>query len=201
MKAESNTIDVREEILKTAQTIMSGKGFSAVGLNEILAAAGVPKGSFYHYFRSKEAFGEALLQRYFDSYLESMDEMFREPGLDGAERLMRYWRNWLTTQTACDPQSKCLVVKLAAEVADFSEGMRGVLFRGTTRIIKRLAVVIEDGVADQSLAVDDDPFRLAEALYQLWLGASVLAKITKDDAPVKAAMKTTSQLLRRTKAE
>jgi len=40
---------------------MAGKGFSVVGLNEVLKSAGVPKGSFYHYFSSKDAFGEALL--------------------------------------------------------------------------------------------------------------------------------------------
>lgn len=56
--------DVRRSILDVGQRIMAGKGFSAVGLNEVLAAAGVPKGSFYHYFASKEAFGQALLEKY-----------------------------------------------------------------------------------------------------------------------------------------
>lgn len=60
--ATTTTADVRQHILDTAKPIMLRKGFSAVGLNEILQAAGVPKGSFYHYFGSKEAFGEALLE-------------------------------------------------------------------------------------------------------------------------------------------
>ena len=54
--------DVREKILATGQRIIAGKGFSGVGINEILATVGVPKGSFYHYFGSKEAFGEAMLE-------------------------------------------------------------------------------------------------------------------------------------------
>ena len=45
--------DVREKILATGQRIIAGKGFSGVGINEILATVGVPKGSFYHYFGSK----------------------------------------------------------------------------------------------------------------------------------------------------
>ena len=57
------SVDTRQQILDTARGIIVGKGFSAVGLSEILAAAGVPKGSFYHWFRSKEQFGEALLER------------------------------------------------------------------------------------------------------------------------------------------
>ena len=58
MNTEST--DIRQHILDTAKPIILGKGFSAVGLSELLAVAGVPKGSFYHYFKSKELFGEAL---------------------------------------------------------------------------------------------------------------------------------------------
>ena len=61
--------NTRQHILETGQRIIVGKGFASVGLNEILTAAGVPKGSFYHYFASKEQYGQALLQDYFDRYL------------------------------------------------------------------------------------------------------------------------------------
>ncbi len=195
MNTHTAITDVREDLLDTAQAIMSGKGFSAVGLNEILSTAGVPKGSFYYYFASKEAFGEALLRRYFDTYLASMDALFARQDIDGAERLMIYWRNWMNTQTTHDPQSKCLVVKLAAEVADLSEAMRGVLLQGTSGIVKRLAAAIDAARADGTLTVDGNPAELAESLYQLWLGASVLAKITKDDVPLQSAMATTLRIL------
>lgn len=195
MKSAPQNIDVRQKILDAAQAIMSDRGFSAVGLNEILIGAGVPKGSFYYYFKSKEAFGEALLQRYFDDYLESVDQLFGQADLNGAEKLLRYWQNWLTIQTAPDPQNKCLVVKLAAEVADLSDGMRNVLLRGTTGIIAGLTRVIEEGVDDGSLIIDGAPSRLAETLYQMWLGASLLAKISKDDAPLQASMGATRKLL------
>jgi TetR/AcrR family transcriptional repressor of nem operon len=59
--------DTRQHILDTGNRIIAAKGFSAVGLNEILQAAEVPKGSFYHYFKSKEQFGEALLEAFFDT--------------------------------------------------------------------------------------------------------------------------------------
>lgn len=195
MKTATQNIDVRAKILDTAQVIMSGRGFSAVGLNEILMGANVPKGSFYHYFQSKEAFGEALLQRYFDDYLESMGQLFGQADLNGADKVMKYWQNWLTTQTASDPQSKCLVVKLAAEVADLSDGMRNVLLRGTTQIISQLTGAIEAGVADGSLTIEVNPSHAAHTLYQSWLGASLLAKISRDDVPLREAMGATRRLL------
>lgn len=187
--------DVRENILATGQRIMAGKGFSAVGLNEILATAGVPKGSFYHYFGSKDAFGEALLESYFEHYLAELDETLGQPDQTMAERLMAYWQNWQENQSFYDCQGKCLAVKLGAEVADLSETMRLALKRGTTGIIERLANAIESGVADGSLSIEGSAHDNAESLYQLWLGASVMVKIARTTRPFETAIKTTRQIL------
>lgn len=195
MEAETADHDVRSHILETAQTIISGKGFSAVGLNEILRASDVPKGSFYHYFGSKEAFGEELLKSYFSAYLTSLDTLLSRPGLSGAERLMSYWETWLETQSACDPSGKCLVVKLAAEVSDLSENMRVVLQQGTDQVIARLEEAVEDGIVDGSLSGHLDAGTTASTLYQLWLGATLRAKITRDREPMESALKATRGLL------
>lgn len=189
------TSDVRQGILDVGQRIMAAKGYTAVGLNEILATAGVPKGSFYHYFGSKDAFGEALLESYFETYLDEIDKTLSQPGLTMAQRLLNYFRIWQDTQSFQDCQGKCLAVKLGVEVADLSEAMRAVLKRGTSGIIDRLASGIESGLAEGSLAISGTPHEVAQNLYQLWLGASVMVKITKSVQPFETAMSTTRQLL------
>jgi TetR/AcrR family transcriptional repressor of nem operon len=189
------TADVRENILAVGQRIMSGKGFSAVGLNEILVAASVPKGSFYHYFGSKDAFGEALLDSYFVAYLAEMDAVLGESGTSVAQRLMKYFDSWQSNQSFSDCQGKCLAVKLAAEVADLSEAMRLALDAGTAGIIARLTAALEAGVADGSLAFDGGAASVAATLYQQWLGASVMVKIVRSTAPFDAALAVTRQLL------
>jgi TetR/AcrR family transcriptional repressor of nem operon len=157
---------VRKHILKTADVIISGKGFSAVGLNEILKASGVPKGAFYHYVGSKEAFGEELLKSYFSEYQRSLDSLLlSRPGMSGAERLLSYWEFWLETQSTCDPKGKCLTVKLAAEVCDLSEAMRNVLTRETGRVIARLAQTVEEGISDGSLPATLNPRGTATILF------------------------------------
>lgn len=191
----TETQDVRENILANGQRIMAGKGFSAVGLNEILTAAGVPKGSFYHYFGSKDAFGKAMLESYFEDYLAELDATLSVPGLNMAQRLMNYWKNWQDTQSFSDCQGKCLAVKLGAEVADLSEAMRLALKRGTAGIVDRLSHAIEAGVAEGSLSVEGSSHDIAESLYQLWLGASVMAKISRSTQPFGAAMMATRQIL------
>jgi TetR/AcrR family transcriptional repressor of nem operon len=195
-KAHTNdSSDVRDNILAVGQRIMSGKGFSAVGLNEILTEAKVPKGSFYHYFASKDAFGEALLSSYFEDYLADLDSVMAQPGLTMAQRLLNYFDMWRANQSFLDCQGKCLAVKLAAEVADLSEAMRAVLNQGTSGIIARMADAIERGVAEGSLAIDDSPQQIAESLYQLWLGASVMVKIVRGTQPFDSAMAVTRQML------
>jgi TetR/AcrR family transcriptional repressor of nem operon len=191
----SESSDVRDNILAVGQRIMSGKGFSAVGLNEILTAAKVPKGSFYHYFGSKDAFGEALLSSYFEDYLAAMDETLGQSGVSMAQRLVHYFDQWRANQSFADCQGKCLAVKLAAEVADLSEAMRAVLKQGTSAITSKLAAAIASGVAEASLKIEDSPEQAAESLYQLWLGASVMAKIVRGTAPFDAAMAATRQML------
>jgi TetR/AcrR family transcriptional repressor of nem operon len=193
--AKAKSAEVRDHILAAGQQIMAAKGFSAVGLNEVLTAADVPKGSFYHYFGSKEGFGEALLESYFEDYLEELDETLGRPGLTMAKRLMNYWRQWQDNQSVFECQGKCLAVKLAAEVADLSEAMRAALKRGTSGITKRLAQAIQAGVMEGSISIDDDPDRIAQSLYQLWMGASVMAKIVRTPQPFATAMMTTRQIL------
>lgn len=185
----------RQVILDTAQVIVGRKGFSAVGLNEILQAAEVPKGSFYHYFNSKDAFGVVLLDSYFDHYIKGMQQLFDQPGLSGFAKLMRYWHSWVDNQTSCTDTGKCLAVKLGAEVSDLSEPMRLALQRGTARTIALLAEALQYGVEDGSLLAQAHPESLARRLYALWLGTSVMSKITRTSAPFDEALLLTQHLL------
>jgi TetR/AcrR family transcriptional repressor of nem operon len=195
MPATTRSSDTRRSILDAAQRIMARKGYSAVGLNEVLAEAGVPKGSFYHFFASKDAFGEAMLKSYFTGYLADMDRVLTQPNQSAAERLMAYWQNWRETQSVDECQGRCLAVKLGAEVADLSESMRRALADGTDEIVDRLERTIASGLEDGSLSIDGDSRALAQVLYDMWLGASVMAKIHRKLAPLDVTMTATQRLL------
>lgn len=198
MSTATQPSDARQHILDTAQHLMSRRGFTAVGLTELLAAAEIPKGSFYYYFRSKDAFGKELLESYFSSYLAQLDTILTARSGSAAERLMAYWENWRQTQGCNGADGKCLAVKLGAEVSDLSEAMRSVLQWGMGAIVDRLAKGIEEGMTDGSLAAQASPHDIARTLYHLWLGASLAAKIGKDDTPLASALAATRQLLKMT---
>lgn len=186
--------DMRQHIIDVARSLMTNKGYTAVGLAEVLSVAGVPKGSFYYYFRSKEEFGQALLEEYFAEYLGRVDALMARPG-SGAERLLAYFDYWTETQGTDFPEGKCLVVKLGPEVCDLSEDMRKVLKTGTAQIIQRITTCVEMGAADGSIDMQGDSVALAESLYQLWLGASLLVKVNKSTEPFDRAMIMSKRLL------
>lgn len=194
MKTESPTQSTRQHILDIGYKLIVAKGFSCVGLSQLLQAAEVPKGSFYHYFKSKEQFGEALIQGYFDSYKSDLDNLFGNTSLSGYERLMTYWQRWLTAQTQGCIDQKCLVVKLSAEVADLSETMRLALLRGSAVVIQQLNDCIAAGVKDGSIA-EQESQSTAEMLYHMWLGASLMNKLGHSSDALDRALETTRSVL------
>lgn len=187
--------DTRTVLLESAEKIFANKGYAGVGINEVLGSVGVPKGSFYHYFSSKDAFGEAVIEHYFEHYLREMDQSTSHAEQPWAERLMAYWNDWRDTQSLDECQGRCLAVKLGAEVADMSEPMRLALKAGTTAVIDRLEAAIDGGVLDGSLSVRGDARTTAQSLYELWLGASVMAKVHRTLQPMDNALLVTRRLL------
>jgi len=186
--------DTRQHILDVARTLMTHRGYTRVGLAEVVAAAQVPKGSFYHYFKSKDEFGQALLDQYFSDYLKVVGTLLEGP-LPAAQRLMAYLRYWAQTQCSDSATDKCLVVKLGAEVCDLSEGMRRVLDTGTQAVIGLLERCIEQGRADGSITSSLCDATLAQSLYQLWLGASLMMKISKRSQAFEDSLTMAKRLL------
>lgn len=181
-------VDTRRQILDAARPIIAGKGFAAVGLSEILAAAGVPKGSFYHWFRSKEQFGEALLDRHFENYVAHVDTALHAAGMTAGERLLAYFGEWHGLQSGTDPGARCLVVKLSAEVCDLSEPMRASLERGTARLLALITECIASGQSAGEFSADVDAADTAQQLYQQWLGATLLSRVQNRAEPLDRAL-------------
>ena len=188
MSKEHTAIDTREHLLGTGAAIILNKGFSATGLAEILQTAGVPKGSFYHYFRSKEGFGVDLLERYFADYLLRLDGLLASEQGPAADCL-------LNNQLCVSEGGGCLTIKLAAEVSDLSELMRETLARGTRQIVERLSQCIVRGQSEGNLPASLPAEQTASALYSLWIGSALLAKVQQTRQPLELAMQQTRQML------
>lgn len=192
---KTRSTDTRQQILTTAQQIILGKGFSAVGLNEILKAANVPKGSFYHYFESKEQFGNALLEHYFAQYVTTLDSQLTGNKRPAVARLLAFFEQWKTNQCDDTSMDRCLVVKLSGEVTDLSEAMRLTLKQGTQQVIERLSLCVQEAIDNHEIYVDSDAKTVTEEIYYLWVGATLMTKVNHTPAALERAMKATQNKL------
>ncbi|MDF4887692.1 TetR/AcrR family transcriptional regulator [Vibrio parahaemolyticus] len=196
MNAKTN--DTRQHILDVGYELIVTRGFTSVGLSELLKTAEVPKGSFYHYFKSKEQFGEAMIQDYFNKYFEQLITRFTNTELNGYQRLMSYFEEMVKVEDDVCNANKCLLVKLSAEVSDLSEPMRIALRRGADKTIQAMAECIDVGIQDGSIPNGDSAL-LARQIYYLWNGASLLNKLYQDQEALTQSLTYTQHLLQNTR--
>ncbi|MFH4592278.1 TetR/AcrR family transcriptional regulator [Vibrio alginolyticus] len=196
MNAKTN--DTRQHILDVGYELIVNRGFTSVGLSELLKKAAVPKGSFYHYFKSKEQFGEAMIQGYFTKYFERLNARFTNTELSGYQRLMSYFEEMVKVEDDVCNANKCLLVKLSAEVSDLSESMRLALRQGADKTIQAIADCIDIGIQDGSIPNGDSAL-LARQIYYLWNGASLLNKLYQDQAALTQSLTYTQHLLQNTR--
>ncbi len=187
--------NTRQHLLDTGYQLIITKGFSALGLSELLREAEVSKGAFYHHFASKEAFGVALIEDYFAYNFASMSTLLENDDYCAKERILNYLQELQRTQSVKTSERPCLVVKLSAEVAGLSEPMRLALQAGCNEIVARLTACLADGMEDSSLDREIEPEKLARTLYYLWLGACLANALMQDDSPLQMAMEQSRRLL------
>ncbi len=176
-----------EHILITGEQLCVQRGFHAMGLIELLKLAGVPKGSFYHYFASKEAFGVAMLERYFAHYHQRLQDYLDDHQGDQRQRVLDYYQQSLQAFRQENRFAGCLSVKLSAEVCDLSEPMRMALHAGSTTLVTTLTATLQKAQQQGSLQQAVDTKTCAQNIYMLWLGASLLGKISRDVRPLENA--------------
>ncbi len=185
------------KILKAAETLMLEKGFHAVGLNEILSAVNVPKGSFYHHFKSKEQFGVELLEFYVAEALEYKTKMLLSPvpEPDPYQRLLTFLETGIAKCCENDGKCPCLSVKLSSEVSGYSPAMREVLAKGSVQTTTIIAEVIREGIEAGTIANRVDPAIMATVILDLWTGATQRAATLCNTAPFRSALQFIKQML------
>lgn len=174
----------REDLLDRGLQLFGTKGYSATGVSDITDAAGVPKGSFYNYFQSKEDFALAVLEQYREQAHEIMSAQLAGPA-SPLRRLRTFFEAGRAKALADGFSGGCLAGRLAQELAGEHPSFRPMLDRvfgcmqgGVTRLLQEAA---EEG----ELRPGEDPAELASFLLSSWQGAVTRAKAAGHDGPLK----------------
>jgi len=159
---------------------MVAKSYHAVGIQEILSEVDVPKGSFYHYFDSKEAFGVAIIEYYGTHLANSMMQRLACCEVSPRNRLKNYFLAIRGYYAKTGHGQGCLVAKLATEVAEASPQMRVALKMEFDRWIELLTVCIREAQQAGEIPGEHNPAALAEFIYTSWEGALIRMQVNHD---------------------
>jgi TetR/AcrR family transcriptional regulator, transcriptional repressor for nem operon len=177
--------NTKTTLLETGKSIFLERGYNNSGIETILHAAGVPKGSFYYYFTSKEDFGLQVLNRFAEDIQANFDRCLGNTSLPPLKRLQCYFEEVCKRLESQDCRKGCLVGNLSQELADQNETFRARLeeiFQGwRERYAECLKIAQDAGEIPPDLDVRD----LAEFCLSSWQGAILRAKAARSIAPVR----------------
>jgi TetR/AcrR family transcriptional repressor of nem operon len=176
------TSDAREKILAAAQSLIELRGYSALGVAEICAAAGVPKGSFYYFFESKEALALAVID---EEWAGQRHDWARILGGD-AEPLGRLRQLFEATQASqlagqqsCGTVSGCMFGNLTLEMSNQTEAIRQRLQQVFDAQVDMVAAVVSQALERGQAAVPDAREAARSIVAQLE-GQVLFAKLYND---------------------
>jgi TetR/AcrR family transcriptional repressor of nem operon len=175
----------RETLLEAGRRVFLARGYNHAGIDTILNEAGVPKGSFYYYFPSKEGFGLEVLNRFAECHGADLDRILGDANLRPLDRLRKLVEATCSRLESQQCRNGCLVGNLSQEMADQSEAFRARLdeiFRGWSA---RYASCLAEAQAAGEIAAELDVNELAEFLLNSWQGAVLRAKTTRSTAPLR----------------
>jgi len=183
------SVDTKERILSVGEELVCTKSFHSVGLSEILTAANVPKGSFYHYFPSKEAFGVELIRFYNDEGTAHWERMMKpHTGLRPLDRLITTLEMKMGMMAEQGCRQSCLLVKLAAEVAQLSEAMRAELAGIMTTWRGKWEKLILEGQQVGDMRTDLPASSMAAFIQAAWFGSMMLGHMEKGAAVLRSTV-------------
>ena len=176
--------DTRQIILQNAAKIIHSKGFVNTGIKDILDASGVPKGSFYFYFKSKEEFGMALVDYYAETMSGMITGYMTDPGRTPMERLDRFFTESARFYEHNRFAGGCPIGNMSQEMSNISEPIRLRLQAAFLRIRTAMQQCIieaqELGLVDKKL----DPEALAVFTLNGFEGALIDMKVSKSTRPL-----------------
>ena len=183
-KADNSRNATRAVLIRAGVELLTEKGFSATGLDEILKRVGVPKGSFYHYFASKEAFGAALIEAYGASFAARLDRYFLDEAVGPLERLDNFVKAARRNMARHKFRRGCLIGNLGQEMSALPEGFRSLLTEVFSDWQQRTATCLKAAQQAGEISPAIDPDEMATFFWIGWEGAVLRAKLERSAAPL-----------------
>ena len=184
--AKTTTKATTKAVLVDAGTrLILEQGYHQTGIQDVLQAAGVPKGAFYYYFPSKEAFALEVIAQFAAAYLARLEQHLGDTTASPLTRLRRHQEDLRARFERRGCRGGCLIGNLSQELADQHPRLRAQLDAVLTSWRARYAQLFREAQAVGDLRADRDPEALADFYLDSFEGALLRAKVSKSPAPLR----------------
>ncbi|MFP8968337.1 TetR family transcriptional regulator C-terminal domain-containing protein [Pokkaliibacter sp. CJK22405] len=188
-KVRGDDQDVRTALIRKGVELMTGQGFLATGLEPLLSSVGVPKGSFYHYFESKEAFGLAVIEAYGRYFMKRLNRYFEATDITPLARLDAFIESAITGMQKYAFERGCLVGNLGQEVnllpASHQQALEQMLNDWQLRLTHLLQEAVEVGELAAESWKKPQREELSAFFWIGWEGAVLRARLQKSEMPLR----------------
>jgi len=174
----------RRALIDIGTAIFTQKGFSSTGLDEIVQTADVPKGSFYYYFASKEAYAHEVIENYARYFARKLDKSLNDGKRTPLARLKAFTDDATAGVMRFEFRRGCLVGNLGQEMAGLEDEFRVLLLGVLDQWRDRFRDCIEEARATGEIATTVDATALARFFWSAWEGAVLCAKLERSTAPL-----------------
>lgn len=175
----------REKLLDQGVQMLMEQGYHGTGLKEILDIVQIPKGSFYNYFASKEAFAAEAISHYIEPFIQRLSKHLDDPELNALAALKRYYQELIIEVERVGYKGGCLLGNLMGEMGDTSEICRSALISAVERYrnlqLTALLRAQKEGLVRKDLSADS----MADLLVNNWQGALLRMKIEQSVQPLQ----------------
>ncbi|MEG3619989.1 TetR/AcrR family transcriptional regulator [Magnetovibrio sp. PR-2] len=174
----------RERLVRKGIELLTEHGYASTGLDKTLKAVGVPKGSFYHYFKSKDDFGLAVIEGYANYFSDKLDKSLLNDQFTPLQRLQNFIDDAKDGMSRHDFRRGCLIGNLGQELGGTHDVFRAQLeavFKDWQARIKACLVLARDA---GELSRDANCTELAAFFWIGWEGAILRAKLVRSNAPL-----------------
>ncbi|MDF2772609.1 MAG: dhaR [Geminicoccaceae bacterium] len=177
----------KRRLLDVGLATLLERGYNATGIQDLLVATGVPKGSFYHHFASKEDFALQVVDRYVAELHVLLDQALGETERAPAERVRGYFERLLALY-ASQGYLGSLLGLLGQELAAVNTAFRRRIEGALDGIARRLADMLDEARRRGDLPPDADPLQTANVILDCWEGAAVRSRVLRGPAPLQAVL-------------
>jgi TetR/AcrR family transcriptional regulator, transcriptional repressor for nem operon len=177
--------NTREEIIRKGAELIHAQGFNATGLQQILQAVNIPKGSFYFYFKSKEDFGLEIIN-YFSSMISGvLAHYLGDKKIPPIKRLEKLFEFFETVYQKNGHTLGCPIGNLSLELADTNERLRAHLEGVIETLISQIELCLQEAKRDKSIPASLNTVDAARLIFYGFEGAVLHMKVVKNIEPFR----------------